>query len=66
MTAAELVFLLTSIWRVIYLASRWIGERDDVPVGDGLFFAVRSTVVLSLYDAFKPLADARLASPQST
>ena len=37
-----------------------------VGCGDGLFFAVRSTVVLSLYDAFKPLADARLASPQST
>ena len=36
---------------LVYLASRWIGERDDFPIAEGLFFAALGTLILWLYDA---------------
>ena len=63
--AAELVSLLGVNLGLVYLASRWIGERDDFPVGEGLFFAALGTLILWLYDAYKPLAEIRFASRRS-
>jgi hypothetical protein len=62
--AAELAFLLGVNLGLVYLAGRWIGERDDFPVGEGLFFAVLGTLILWLYDAYKPLSDVRFAGPR--
>ncbi len=64
--AAELVALLGVNLGLVDLASLWIGERDDFPVAEGLFFAILGTLILWLYDAYKPLAEARFASPRET
>jgi hypothetical protein len=38
-----------------------IGDRDNFPFGEGLFFAIVGTLILWLFDAYKPLADVRFA-----
>jgi hypothetical protein len=58
---AELASLLAVNLGLVYIASRLIGDRDDFPVGEGLFFACLGTLILWLYDAYKPLADLRFA-----
>jgi hypothetical protein len=50
--AAELVSLLAVNLGLFYVASRLIGDRDDFPVGEGLFFACLGTLILWLYDAY--------------
>jgi hypothetical protein len=62
--AAELASLLAVNLGLVYLASRLIGDRDDFPVGEGLFFACLGTLILWLYDAYKPLADLRFAGSE--
>jgi hypothetical protein len=60
--AGELAGLLAVNLALVYLTSRWIGERGDFPVGEGLFFAALGTLILWLYDAYKPLAEIRFAT----
>jgi hypothetical protein len=62
--AAELAALLAVNLALVYVASRLIGDRDDFPVGEGLFFACLGTLILWLYDAYKPLADLRFAGSE--
>jgi hypothetical protein len=61
---AELALLLAVNLGLVYLASRLIGDRDDFPVGEGLFFACLGTLILWLYDVYKPLADVRFAGSE--
>jgi hypothetical protein len=61
---AELAALLAVNLGLVYIASRLIGDRDDFPVGEGLFFACLGTLILWLYDAYKPLADVRFAGSE--
>jgi hypothetical protein len=63
--AAELVVLLGVNLALVYIASRWIGERDDFPIGEGLLFAALGTLILWLYDAYRPLAEISFAKPRS-
>jgi hypothetical protein len=44
---------------LIYLGSRLISDADDFPLGTGLFFAFLITLVISLYDVYKPIYEAR-------
>ena len=62
--AAELASLLAVNLGLVYLASLFIGERDTFPIGEGLFFAGLGTLILWLFDAYKPLADIRFARPE--
>lgn len=61
---AELAALLAVNLGLVYVASRLIGDRDDFPVGEGLFFACLGTLILWLYDAYKPLADLRFTGSE--
>jgi hypothetical protein len=61
---AELASLLAVNVGLVYIASRLIGDRDDFPVGEGLFFACLGTLILWLYDTYKPLADLRFAGSE--
>jgi hypothetical protein len=63
--AAELAFLLAVNLGLVYGASRLIGDRSDFPIGEGLFFALLGTLILWLYDAYKPLADLRFGPSSS-
>lgn len=62
--AAELAFLLAVNLGFVYVASRFIGERATFPLGEGLFFAVLGTLILWLFDAYKPLADIRFSGSE--
>ncbi len=46
----------------VYVASRVISDAEDFPLGTGLFFAFLITLMVTLYDDYKPLHDARVAS----
>ena len=59
--AAEFAALLAVNLGLVYLASRFIGEPDSFPLAEGLFLALLGTLILWLYDAYKPLADVRFA-----
>jgi hypothetical protein len=47
---------------LIYLGSRLLSDAEDFPLGTGLFFAFLITLVISLYDVYKPIYDARFAA----
>jgi hypothetical protein len=64
--AAERVALLAVNLGLVYVASRLIGDRDTFPVGEGLFFVLLGTLILWLFDAYKPLADVRFARSEPT
>jgi hypothetical protein len=57
----RLAALLVLNLGLVFLASRFLGERADFPLGEGLFFAFLFTVVVWLHDMFKPVYDARFA-----
>ena len=57
--AAEVASLLAVNLGLVYVASRLIGDRSTFPLGEGLFFALLGTLILWLFDAYKPLADVR-------
>src|SRR3954453_11456469 len=46
---------------LIYLGSRLLSDADDFPLGTGLFFAFLITLVVSLYDLYKPVYEDRSA-----
>ena len=57
--AARFAGLLVFNLGLIYLGSRLLSDADDFPLGTGLFFAFLFTLLLSLYDRYKPIYDAR-------
>jgi hypothetical protein len=59
--AAEFASLLAVNLGLVYVASYFIGDRGNFPFGEGLFFAITGTLILWLFDAYKPLADVRFA-----
>ena len=63
--ALELAALLVVNLGLVYVASRLISDADDFPLGTGLFFAFLTTLLITLYDAYKPVYDARFAGSRS-
>ena len=47
---------------LVYLASRLLSDADDFPLGTGLFFAFLITLLISLYDLYKPVYESRTAA----
>jgi hypothetical protein len=45
----------------VYLVSRVLSSADTVPLATALFFAFLITLLLWLYDVYKPTYDARFA-----
>lgn len=44
---------------LVYLASRLLSDSEEFPLGEGLFFAFLVTLLVWLYDAYKPIYDVR-------
>ena len=47
---------------LIYLMSRWFSAAENFPLGTALFFAFLITLMLWLYDVYKPVYDVRFES----
>lgn len=68
-----LVPLLIPRWPLVIIAalvldaalmSRWFLAAENFPLGTALFFAFLITLLLWLYDVYKPVYDVRFASSQ--
>jgi hypothetical protein len=59
--AARYCGLLATNLILVYAAHALLGDRRDFRLGYGLFFAFLITTILWLYDAFRPVYDARFA-----
>jgi hypothetical protein len=59
--AARYFVLLATNLVLVYAAHALLGDRRDFRLGYGLFFAFLITTILWLYDAFRPVYDARFA-----
>ena len=57
--ALEFAALLVVNLGLVYCASRLISDAEDFPLGTGLFFAFLITLLITLYDVYKPVYDAR-------
>jgi hypothetical protein len=44
---------------LIYAGSRALSDRGNLPVATGLFFAYLTTLIVVLYDAYRPIRAAR-------
>ena len=53
--------LLAINFLLIYVGSRALSDRGDLPVATGLFFAYLTTLIVVLYDAYRPVRAARVA-----
>jgi hypothetical protein len=51
--------LLVINFLLIYAGSRALSDRGNLPVATGLFFAYLTTLIVVLYDTYRPLSDAR-------
>lgn len=54
--------LLTANLGLIYLTSRFFTAAENFPLGTALFFAFLITLLLWLYDVYKPVFDVRFTS----
>jgi len=63
--AARFATLLAANLALMYLASHLAGDSKDFPLGEGLFFAFLVTLILWLYDAYRPVYEARHAPPSA-
>jgi hypothetical protein len=59
--AAEYAVLLATNLVLVYVASAVIGQRRDLELTTGLFFAFLIATIISLFDAFRPMHDLRFA-----
>jgi hypothetical protein len=48
---------------LIYAGSRALSDRGDLPAASGVFFAYLTTLIVVLYDSYRPLRAARAAAP---
>ena len=55
----EFVALLVTNLGLIFLLSRFFTDAENFPLGTALFFAFLIALLLSLYDRYKPIHDAR-------
>jgi hypothetical protein len=53
--------LLAANLAFIYLLSTFFSPAEDFPLGTALFFAFLITLLLWLYDVYKPVYDVRFA-----
>ena len=51
--------LLVTNLGLIYFLSRFFSDAENFPLGTALFFAFLISLLLSLYDRYKPIHDAR-------
>jgi hypothetical protein len=58
----ELGALLVANLGLIYVMSRFFTAAENFPLGTALFFAFLIALLISLYDRYKPVHDARFAS----
>lgn len=63
--AARFATLLAANVVLVYVASHLIEDSGDFPLGEGLFFAFLVTLILWLYDAYRPVYEGRHASPSA-
>ncbi len=61
-TSLEFGALLVTNLGLIYLLSRFFSPAENFPLGTALFFAFLIALLISLYDRYKPIHDARFAS----
>jgi hypothetical protein len=54
--------LLASNFLLIYAGSRALSDRGNLPVATALFFAYLTTLIVVLYDAYRPIRAARDAA----
>ena len=54
--------LLAINFLLIYAGSRALSDRGNLPVATGLFFAYFTTLIVVLYDTYRPIRTARDAS----
>jgi len=57
--------LLAINFVLIYVGSRALSDRGNLPLASGLFFAYLTTLIVVLYDAYRPLRTARDAARSS-
>ena len=48
---------------LVLLAGRLLGDAEDVQLGAAVFFAFLITLIVGLYDAYRPVHDIRFADP---
>lgn len=58
--------LLVSNLALIYGMSRFFSPRENFPLGTALFFALLLSLLLALYDRYKPIHDARASMGASS
>ena len=56
------VLLLAINFLLIYVGSRVLSDRGNLPVATGLFFAYLTTLIVVLYDTYRPVRAARDAT----
>jgi hypothetical protein len=61
--AGRFAALLAVNLGLIYIGSRLLSDAEDFPLATGLFFAFLITLLLSLYDLYKPIERSRVMSP---
>ncbi len=57
--AAHAALLLVINFVLIYAGSRALSDRGNLPVATGLFFAYLTTLIVVLYDTYRPVRAAR-------
>ncbi len=55
--------LLAVNFALIYVGSRALSDRGNLPIETGLFFAFLTTLIVVLYDAYRPILEARRTAP---
>jgi hypothetical protein len=60
---APFAALLAVNLALIFAAHAILGDRRDFDLGTGCFFAFLITLIIWLYDAYKPVCDARVKDP---
>jgi hypothetical protein len=56
---AHFVLLVAINFLVIYVGGRALSDRGNLPVATGLFFAYLTTLIVVLYDTYRPIRAAR-------
>ncbi len=65
-TSLEFGALLVTNLGLIFVLSRFLTATENFPLGTALFFAFLIALLISLYDRYKPIHDARASMTAST
>jgi hypothetical protein len=55
----QFALLLAINFLLIYVGSRALSDRGDLPLATSLFFAYLTTLIVGLYDTYRPVRAAR-------